>query len=659
MNPSSQAIRAELERRGALKPNADIPGVSPSGREERIKALRDELQRRAAIESAPSLWDRVKQFGSGIASGAHGWGVAMGLSDPFMNINPQYLTFKKKLQDEERARQQAKAEALKNMDASGRILHEAGEWIGVGAPIPGGQINAGVKMLPFFARFAGKQMLKDAATGAASGALQEGGMNPLGAALVAGLGVSGAIGTGRGVKQGSQYLFAPREQKTARTLNKIYTRKAGDMGETRPVHEAFNVPAALEELNPITTPTEAGTGLRETLAHELKMRKDARETKTKPLYKAVEENASELPTPETHTLIDDLLRSNRGDTRKAVQDVQKELSFSHNRLTPAERKNKEFVERYLQDNPNVATSPALMTEIKKTYPYRDMTPTAHEVDKIIRQVIDPKLKTADESLKKELVAIKESLLKETSSVPQLKEARETFAEMSKPVNKIERHPLLKLAVKKDDFNKSYTFGESDLPQKVIDPSLQSIHHAQDLLNEIKGHKNTLDATKGYIHRHIIEQITDGYGKVSHEKLQGWKRKNPGAFVIDPSLETKLKNLSNSQYLVNQARLKINNASLKDTFSHFGLKTGAKFLPSFVGKEKLMELLSFKLADDIQGKDELIMKLIQSPQFKQLLETKPKQTGKIEKLARVLAPAMRNISIATLKNQGRQEQEPAL
>ena len=385
------------------------------------------------------------------------------------------------------------------------------------------------------------------------------------------------------------------------------------------------------------------------MENSLDSRKDFREQHTKPLYEAVKQNTDGLPLPQTNVLLDELVSSSRGDTRKAVQNIQRELSFSNKRLTPQERANREHLEKYLQENPNVTLSPSFMAELQKLYPYPHHAPTAYEVNQVISQVIDPLLQTKDASLKRTVKGIKDSLLAETDGVPELKKARDAYHTLSKPVNKIDQHPLLKHAVQKDTYG-THRFMEADLPSKIIDPSLESIPHAQHLLGEIRKSKPTLNATKGYIHRQFMNTVTDAYGKVSYAKVIQWQKKNPGAFVIDPSLATKVKSLANSQFFVDQARTKINNSLLKDTFTHFGLKTGAKFLPSFPGKDTLMEALSTQMSKELHDKDELIQNVIRSPEFKALLNTKASDKGKITKLMTTLLPSLRNVLVSGQKTE---------
>jgi hypothetical protein len=674
MNPRAEALRAELERRGTLKPKGGIAGIPPSGREERIKALRDELQRRAATENSGTFWEDVKQAGPGAVSGALKTGMGIAMADPYVNeakmwmsTQPDIAPYAEQHDEMLKAGQEAldhqEAEKLKDMSVRGRIAYKAGDWVGSGLATPGGNFLKGAPlvstvpaMIREVAKKAGQSLGRNTAIGTTSGVLQEGGMNPLGADLVSGAVNPGIIGTGKLLKKAGQSMRTPRERKTAWALSKIYTQKAPEIGESRPAHTAFNVPEALAELSPVATGTEAGTQLRGTLAHELETRKKLREAQAAPFYKAVEQNTQGHPIPETRQMIEDMLAIKGGETAAVKRKLQQALESSTVRLTPPERKNKEMVENFIANNPWAESQPEVLARLRETYPYPQLEQTAHEVNEVLKQSVQPMIRnTYDGTLKGKLQNIKESLLKETSTVPELKKARKIWSKHSEGVNRIESNPLLKLTVETDPYGK-YIFGESDLPKKVINPSLHSLEDARALLKEIKGHPQTVKATRGYIHGQVIDAITDGYGKVSHEKLQGWKRKNPGAFVVDPSLETKLKNLSNSQYLVNQARLKINNSSLKDTFTHFGLKAGAKFLPGFVGKDKMIELLSFKLADDIQGKDELITKVIQSPQFQQLLDTKPCQISKMEKLVKALTPAMRNALVASMRGQVTEKEE---
>ncbi len=650
-----------------VRPKQTIPS-SPSTS---LEGLRVKSKVASPSSEAPSftLWDRAKQLGSGIADGVQQT-IHSGLSlnpdqSPSSRSLPfgsgeDILSFPTNTEAHQRHTQTMKQgqdiltrerdNKRRSLDSFGRILHSGGDFVGSGLNMPfGGTPAAPSRFLNPFVKTLGKHFAKDAGIGATSGVLQEGGVNPLVADLTASIFNPTAAGVAKTGKNVIQHITAPREQKAATKLHKIYRKFAPDLTESRSADQAFDVSATLDDFDPRTTPTEAGTALRNTLEHSLEKRKAFREEHTQPLYEAVKQNTDGLPLPQTNALLDDLFSSSRGDTRKAVQNIQRELSFSNKRLTPQELANREHVEKYLQDNPNVTLSPTFMAELKKLYPYPHHAPTAYEINQVISQVIDPLLHTKDASLKRTVKGIKESLLAETDAVPELKEARDAYHTLSKPVNKIDRHPLLKHAVQKDTYG-AHRFMEADLPAKIIAPSLESVPHAHHLLDEIKKHKPTLQATQSAIHRQFMDTVTDTYGKVSYAKVIQWQRKNPGAFVIDPSLATKVKSLANSQFFVDQARTKINNSLLKDTFTHFGLKTGANLLPPFPGKDTLMEALSTQMSKELHDKDELIQNVIRSPEFKALLNTKASDKGKITKLMTTLLPSLRNVLVSGQKTE---------
>ena len=176
-----QAI-AELKRRGKY-PTENIPPIQQSVSKEEAIA---ELKRRRQSEES-SYWERAKQLGHGIKSGLLSLPVtaarnfAKGQTGSIVSApeRPELL---------ESAENELKelSTPLKN-DVTGRILHHAGEFGGASLiPIPGANALKAAKLA--------KQAGLGVGIGATSGALQETGINPLTADIIAGLSpVGGAL----------------------------------------------------------------------------------------------------------------------------------------------------------------------------------------------------------------------------------------------------------------------------------------------------------------------------------------------------------------------------------------------------------------------------------------------------------------------------------
>jgi hypothetical protein len=269
MNPRATAIRAELERRGALRENQQgIPSLS-SGSEERRKIIRDELLRRGALqEEAPaersySFLDRLDQILGGVKSNAENMGSSFGMQDPLAHLGmlatergqKAYLEEKQNLKNYKQALSQRETDTLNHMDATGRILHHAGEFIDPSVLIPAGapvKIGTALSQAPAIKKAfnVGKEVLsslaKNTGMGVTSGVLQEGGVNPILADLI-------ATFAPHQVYKGGKWAFSPdyrKEISSAKvkkevggllrdTLHLPHTPASGSHGGDHPLYKDY------------------------------------------------------------------------------------------------------------------------------------------------------------------------------------------------------------------------------------------------------------------------------------------------------------------------------------------------------------------------------------------------------------------------------------
>jgi hypothetical protein len=401
MNPRALALRAELEKRGALSSDGKVgtiaPSFPPASRGERIKTIQNELARRGAPqttsgaeESPPSLFKEIPQaFGKGALSGALKVGMGNALSDPMGQEMKQWMQTQEDLapyadQHDEILKAGSEELAQRDKDAQetlsfwGRLGYNAGNWVGTSAasPLPGSGMAQGItpKAISFL-----KNMSKTGGLGATSQFLQEGGVNPILADMVS------ATLPGWAWK-GGKWVFSPNYRQEA-ALPKVKQELGGALRETMGVpHDAkpsfiltpsgmkeawrdvkhdfktrkdsrieapvgenkdyayeqashvLNVP---ENLSPLekhqTLPDKAGHEVRRFLLDKLNVLKRKRSAVTEPLYQELHSVKEGLEPVQARTLIDQKLKTAKGSTRSHLEKTRKELEA--NDPTPLDRKS--------------------------------------------------------------------------------------------------------------------------------------------------------------------------------------------------------------------------------------------------------------------------------------------------------------------------------
>ena len=149
-NPRALALRAELEKRGALSP--DVGAIPPSSRKERREAIQDELARRGAFKQqgsddnkTPSLISELPQaIGKGALSGAPKTGMGLATADPmgqemkmWMSTQDDLAPYAEQHDQILKAGHQELAhrdeETLKNLHSPvSRMAYHGGDWMGSG-----------------------------------------------------------------------------------------------------------------------------------------------------------------------------------------------------------------------------------------------------------------------------------------------------------------------------------------------------------------------------------------------------------------------------------------------------------------------------------------------------------------------------------------------
>jgi len=167
------------------------------------------------------------------------------------------------------------------------------------------------------------------------------------------------------------------------------------------------------------------------------------------------------------------------------------------------------------------------------------------------------------------------------SIPEIFEARKVYREVMAPVNVITENPVLGKIINKDSgFTRPFTVTHAEIPASVISGS-KSVEGAKALMSESAGlgtkeHKEMLETLKSYINSDILYNFVEKNGKVNPDKFASWKKANPGAFILDPKLDVKLKDLRNAQMHVDRT-IKQNEELLSNFYKESMSKLlGSKF-----------------------------------------------------------------------------------
>lgn len=140
----------------------------------------------------------------------------------------------------------------------------------------------------------------------------------------------------------------------------------------------------------------------------------------------------------------------------------------------------------------------------------------------------------------------EKLNKDLESNPAFAERRKAYREAMAPINLIESDPVFGKLLEKTDYNVEHLVKDSEIPQKVVDFSLAGKDQMKRLMDIVGKNPETTQKLKDYANTLLINRITNPKGQVQLAKLDTFVKNNPGIFVLDPSLETKLKSVSNAQ-----------------------------------------------------------------------------------------------------------------
>ena len=400
-------------------------------------------------------------------------------------------------------------------------------------------------------------------------------------------------------------------------------------------------------------PDQAGDSVRKTLLHKVQNLKSKRKEVTEPLYQdlyAVEEG---LEPTQGHAVIDQKLKTAKGSTRSHLEKTRRELEandptpMEHSPLSPQQREELSLYKSLLAQaennkfydpknpSPTVIQLRKQIQGLEGNAP-RTRQPRPAEIDKTLQWLgdeISSARKQGKDSLARELTEVKQAIEKDLESLPQGLEYRRTYEELSKPINNIEEHRTLGRMVgeKKDTYSRQYTLSDSEIPSKVVGTSLKSVDDAKDLMKHLHGKQGekARQSLEGTINKSVLDFITDEQGKVSTTKIHTWQKNHPGAFVLYPRLETRLKSLANAQHFTDTLLGKSRNLSVLEAYQSLPLHLFKKLFRKIPAGGKVVELIHKALGKEKEAiRQELLDKALKDTETAQILMTPVREEGKL-------------------------------
>lgn len=449
-----------------------------------------------------------------------------------------------------------------------RIASEAAEFAGAIGPF--GLPAKGAKALSTI-----NTVGKGALIGGASGALKEGGVNPLVADLVSIFGLpTGARGLSNATKGlgniFSNFTKTGQERKISNAASDILKDKVGEKNIGKVIdnlnaptpfnanlttaeranntgisslHRALapNVPAIAEkealtenilrkELNQLSPkrglePSQQGELIRNYLDKELQNRVSTRSNVTAPLYEEVNALRTGVDLPNFENFLREQGKFARGDIAKSFNYLENVVK---GKSVPKGEPTLYIAGKEALDFKNL--SPKTQEKLKNELGLRNK-PVPPEIIGALKD-ISGKISTAKTAGNKELARVlsegKSNLLKDMAAIPEERIARETYAKLSKPVNAIEKQPLLKKIVKKDIYNNDFLTSPEKIPEMILRGNLND---TKALISEIGSDSKTLNIVRGFVVDKLINSSelsamnAAGQSNISYTKVNNFLKKN--------------------------------------------------------------------------------------------------------------------------------------
>jgi hypothetical protein len=467
-------------------------------------------------------------------------------------------------------------EALESMrpsknDSLGNTLYHAGEFGGGVASFPtslgAGTLAKGLGNL-------GKNVGMGTAIGGASGALQEGGVNPVTADLTSilglPLGTAGIKSAAKGTGNLFSKFFSPlktqpkkldrfeqatgdilREKVGEKNIPTVLSRlqaNSSPFGTTPPTAElaqntgishlhrtmAPNIAAIaekeslndaiirkqLETISPKSgiTPEYAGETIRNDLSKTLNRNIKTRAETTAPLYEKVNELKQGIDLPNTRAFLEKEGKYAKGDIKKNLNYIEDIIRSN----ATAKKEIGGFDKLYGNFGPKA------QAQLKKEVIGQPLPVEVTNALKDISGRIGAAKKSGNNEVARILTGARENILADMASIPEEQIARSTYANLSKPVSAIEKENLLSRFVKKDQFGEDFVLSPEKIPDMILSGSIKN---TKALVSQVGKNKETMDIIRSSIVDKLLKtsELASsnalGEHNLSYNKVNNFLKKN--------------------------------------------------------------------------------------------------------------------------------------
>lgn len=416
---------------------------------------------------------------------------------------------------------------------------------------------------------AAKQTGIGAGIGTTSGSLQEMGVNPLLADIGATLTPYGAT---QGIKTigklGGKLIVSPEESARRILKNQIGENNLPKVIENLDTTLPFNAPATTSELAQNTgisalhramspnipaiaekqaaadtilksqintlSPSSGQSayrsgeiirgGLDKNLTHAHQMRSSI----TEPLYDALYGLDQGVKLPKTKEFL-------QKEGKFAKGDIKRNLNYIENLIASnkASSKSAKAYENALKEYEglSLAAKEKLFNELTPS------NPVPGELKGALTEITD-KYKSAKKAGNDNLARIykdaKDNILADMSYIPEEQIARDAYAKLSKPVAAIEKEPLLKRFVKKDEFNQDYLLSPEKIPQMILGGST---NNTKALMKQAASNPQMLQTIRGSFIDEMFNKASlssinaRGEQNLSYDKFNKFLKQNKGKLEL--------------------------------------------------------------------------------------------------------------------------------
>ncbi len=267
----------------------------------------------------------------------------------------------------------------------------------------------------------------------------------------------------------------------------------------------------------------AGNAVQNALEQERILAHEARAPATAE-YEAIEQSTDHrIPVNDTLDAINQQLKSAKGEVETSLIKIR---------------------DNYLKSNEGIHIPGPEGTVIP--------TPTAHEIHLARGQIqddINAAYKAGRTQQGEALKKVRDALDAEvTAKYPQLTDARQAYREQSRDYNALVEHKALGADVKAAEYGEGFNAQASTVPKKYIKGD-KAAENMEALLPILERHPEARQQMQEYVNSTLFEELFDKNGNITTGNLDTWRNNNKGAFILDPTLETKLENVSNTRKYV--------------------------------------------------------------------------------------------------------------